>query len=90
VATWWSPFVDGPTGYRTPVDPKGYIQPPADFATPALGGAVPSNGGKFIFGRLSEIRITTADELIGTTAAALTFDGAMALPAAFLERELCA
>jgi hypothetical protein len=43
VATWRSPFVDGPTGYCTPAGSKGYVQPPNDFATPALGEAVPSN-----------------------------------------------
>jgi hypothetical protein len=43
VATWWSPFVDGPTGYCTPAGSKGYVQPLNDFATPALGEAVPSN-----------------------------------------------
>src|ERR1700693_5831777 len=36
VATWWSPFVDGPTGYCTPAGAKGYVQPPNDFATHAL------------------------------------------------------
>jgi hypothetical protein len=43
VATWWSPFVDGPTGYCTPAGSKGYLQPLNDFATIALGEAVPSN-----------------------------------------------
>ena len=38
-----APFVDGPTGYCTPAGSKGYVQPLNDFATPALGEAVPSN-----------------------------------------------
>jgi hypothetical protein len=33
MATWWSPFVDGPTSSVIPVDPKGYIQLITHFAT---------------------------------------------------------
>jgi hypothetical protein len=43
MATWWSPFVDDPTSFVIPADPKGYIQLMTHFATLALGEAVPSN-----------------------------------------------
>jgi hypothetical protein len=43
MATWWSPFVDGPTSFVIPADPKGYIQLTTHFATPTLGEAIPSD-----------------------------------------------
>jgi hypothetical protein len=43
MATWWSPFVDDPTSFVIPADPKGYIQLMTHFATLTLGEAVPSN-----------------------------------------------